>query len=78
MSFAEQEVLTAVYDLAGGRAVLIPYDKVAARLGTTITAVKTISILLQSHKLAIVTFGGVQLTSAGLEQANNDSAVYSD
>ena len=78
MSFPEQEVLAALYDLGGGQAVFLSYDKVAARLSTTITAVKNIAPLLQNRSLAIVTFGGVQLTTAGLEQAKNEREIYSD
>ena len=78
MSFAEKEMLSAIYDLGLGRAVLVPFDKVAAHLGTTITAVRTISMLLQNRNLAMVTFGGVQLTPAGLNQAKDEHEVYTD
>jgi len=69
MSNEEREVVRAVFDLSGGHAALVPYDEVAIRLGTTITAVKTLSALLRTRNIAVITFGGIQLTPAGLEQA---------
>jgi hypothetical protein len=78
MSFAEQEILSAIYELGGGDATLISYDELAVRLATTITAVKTIAYLLQNRRLAIVTLGGVQLTPIGLEQAKHEREVYTD
>ncbi len=78
MSSAEQEVLVAIYELGGGQAPPISFDKLAERMATTITAVKTIALLLQNRKLAMVTFGGVQLTATGLDQAKYEREIYSD
>jgi hypothetical protein len=78
MTVAEQEVLSAVYELADGRPVLVSYDKIADRLGTTLTAVKSFSLLLKNRNFAIVTFEGVQLTPTGLEQAKNEREVFTD
>ena len=69
MTNEERAVLQAIFDLCDGRPALVSYDEIAVRLATTLTAVKTLSALLRSRGLAVVTFGGIQLTSIGLDQA---------
>jgi hypothetical protein len=69
MTDEERELLGAVFDLSNGQSVLIPFGDVAIRLETSVTAVRTLSALLRSRNLALVTFGGIQLTGAGVEQA---------
>jgi Mn-dependent DtxR family transcriptional regulator len=65
----ELELLRAIFDLSSGKGVLVPFDEIAIRLEASVTVTRMLAALLGSRKLAIVTFGGVQLTAAGLEQA---------
>ena len=74
MSNEERELLRAIFDLSNGQYVLVPFDEVAIRLGTSVTATRMLSSLLGSRKLALVTFGGIQLTGTGLEQARLEHA----
>ncbi len=74
MTDEERELLRAVFELSNGERVLVPFDDIAVRLGTSVTTTRTLSALLRSRNVAVVTFGGVQLTVAGLNQARLEHA----
>ena len=69
MTNEEWDVVRTVFDVSGGRQTVVPYDEIAVRLGTTITTVRTLAALLRVRNLAVVTFGGIQLTPSGLAEA---------
>jgi hypothetical protein len=69
MSQDEENILRAAYEIGNGQPRIIEYRTLAVRTNLAETVVRSIAGQLQQQRLCMATFGGLQLTSAGMNLA---------
>lgn len=69
MTNDEATVLRAAHELCNGEPRVIEYKALANRTRLTEAQVRAIAGQLQQQRLCMATFGGLQLTAAGLNAA---------
>ena len=69
MSDDERQVLRAAVEMSTDGPYLIEYTELAARTKLDVSRVRAAAAAMQRQRLCIATFGGLQLTAAGLSAA---------
>jgi hypothetical protein len=69
MSNAERDLLKTAYQLSGATPHLVTFEELAARSTVALARLKSAAVSLQNRRYCIVTFGGLQLTAAGMTAA---------
>jgi hypothetical protein len=69
MSADEQTVLRAAIELTGSRPRLVEFQPLAERAGMDVIRVRAAAVALNGRRYCIMTFGGIQLTTAGMAAA---------